>query len=465
MSDTSTIVTSCLCQPGSTGDIITGTSTCTLCNETTYKSTYGSDTCVSCPLWSISSIGSDDINDCECLLGFLGDPATTGSCIDIDECATNNGGCGTINICLNAPGTFTCLPIIDPSTIISLNGFTGSGSTGTLLADHVNGGQLFSTQLDSTGIDLDRVTSGSSIVDSLALVARGYLTLDNSLTHSSFNHGDEVITVNISISWGDCSSSFPSRVLAYYSSNITWITSTLWEITLPPGVGQNLCLSQVYCYSSPRMSQQICNYTTPSMPSSTTFSYPLPTLTGGTLTNGKTNTSVNAANTLGELVTMTGTNFLADTEHMLVYMGNSPAALYRYPCTLQTDMTSNTKIVCRTYNGGDGTGLVFTILAFNYNITGTDAYNYPAVPSIAWVEGCTTVNSSTTNALIASNCPTIGGSTITIHGDAFVAPLAAFINGDTCALIDFTLETITCQLAAGNTRFFNSPMHTSFPPS
>jgi hypothetical protein len=214
------------------------------------------------------------------------------------------------------------------------------------------------------------------------------------------------------------------------------------------GMGHNLCLSQSYCYQSSRMSSSLCSYVTP-VTSVVKFSYPLPTITAGTLTNGKMNTSVNAVNTLGELVTFTGTNFLADLLHMSIWLGDNPSALYRYPCTLQVDSTTNTQCVCRTANGGDGTGLVFTILAYNYNVTGTDTYNYPAVPMITYVEGCTTANSSTTGALVASNCPTVGGSIITIHGTSFVTPLAAFINGDTCALMDFTLEMIRCQIPAG----------------
>jgi len=40
--------------------------------------------------------------------------------VDIDECATNNGGCHTYASCSNTPGSFTCTCNI---------GYTGNGLT------------------------------------------------------------------------------------------------------------------------------------------------------------------------------------------------------------------------------------------------------------------------------------------------------------------------------------------------
>ena len=40
--------------------------------------------------------------------------------VDIDECATHNGGCDTHASCSNTPGSFTCTGNI---------GFTGNGIT------------------------------------------------------------------------------------------------------------------------------------------------------------------------------------------------------------------------------------------------------------------------------------------------------------------------------------------------
>ncbi len=47
---------------------------------------------------------------CECHEGFEPDPSSGGGdaslCIDVDECAEDNGGCD--DICVNKPGTFMC---------------------------------------------------------------------------------------------------------------------------------------------------------------------------------------------------------------------------------------------------------------------------------------------------------------------------------------------------------------------
>jgi hypothetical protein len=43
-------------------------------------------------------------------------------CIDIDECATNNGGCKVLTNCTNTPGSFVCS---NCPTGYSGNGYTG----------------------------------------------------------------------------------------------------------------------------------------------------------------------------------------------------------------------------------------------------------------------------------------------------------------------------------------------------
>ena len=41
---------------------------------------------------------------CICAEGFELEDVTT--CVDVDECEENNGGCD--HICVNKPGTYTC---------------------------------------------------------------------------------------------------------------------------------------------------------------------------------------------------------------------------------------------------------------------------------------------------------------------------------------------------------------------
>jgi cysteine-rich repeat protein len=62
---------------------------------------------------------------CQLESGWLcgGDPS---QCVDVDECATNNGGCDPLTACSNEPGTFSCSPC-PPSHL-------GDGSTGCAAA-------------------------------------------------------------------------------------------------------------------------------------------------------------------------------------------------------------------------------------------------------------------------------------------------------------------------------------------
>jgi len=52
---------------------------------------------------------------CACKSGFAGDGV---SCTDVDECASNHGGCAATADCINVPGSYTCR---------CREGFTGSG--------------------------------------------------------------------------------------------------------------------------------------------------------------------------------------------------------------------------------------------------------------------------------------------------------------------------------------------------
>ena len=45
---------------------------------------------------------------CECDDGYLDVQGDGSSCLDIDECATDNGGCDPLTECSNTPGSFTC---------------------------------------------------------------------------------------------------------------------------------------------------------------------------------------------------------------------------------------------------------------------------------------------------------------------------------------------------------------------
>lgn len=101
---------SCMCGSGFSG---TGTKTCDDINEcatdnggcdalTDCTNTAGGRTCSACPA------------------GYTGDGAT--GCVETNECNTNNGGCDALTTCTNTPGGRTCGAC--PS------GYTGDGASG-----------------------------------------------------------------------------------------------------------------------------------------------------------------------------------------------------------------------------------------------------------------------------------------------------------------------------------------------
>ena len=70
---------------------------------------------------------------CSCRAGYTGNPAA--GCIDIDECATNIGGCDPLATCINVAGGRTCGPC--PA------GYNGNGDSGCVDIDECatdNGG-------------------------------------------------------------------------------------------------------------------------------------------------------------------------------------------------------------------------------------------------------------------------------------------------------------------------------------
>lgn len=62
--------------------------------------------------------------ECSCISGYLGDGIT---CVDVNECDTNNGGCDALTTCTNTPGTRICGAC--PS------GYAGNGDEGCMDID------------------------------------------------------------------------------------------------------------------------------------------------------------------------------------------------------------------------------------------------------------------------------------------------------------------------------------------
>ncbi|XP_013400283.2 sushi, von Willebrand factor type A, EGF and pentraxin domain-containing protein 1 [Lingula anatina] len=78
--------------------------TCTACPPNTYKSDIFSSSCLPCPQNSETTGLGTSLQSCTCKTGYQGLPGT--HCQDVDECATNNGGCN--QECHNSKGSYSC---------------------------------------------------------------------------------------------------------------------------------------------------------------------------------------------------------------------------------------------------------------------------------------------------------------------------------------------------------------------
>jgi len=115
-----------------------------------------------------------------------------------------------------------------------------------------------------------------------------------------------------------------------------------------------------------------------------------------------------------------------------------------YPNSPSAGLTS---LSCLTA-AGVGSGYQFVVTALNQaSDPGTDTYNYVVPPVITRVQGCTDVGMAT------MDCPTSGGSILTLTGTAFGSAddsLAVLVGSVDCTGIVFTGgNNLTCTLQAG----------------
>ena len=92
----------CVCS----GGYVSAGGTCVDVNECV----AGTDGCDDSPDACVNTIGGFM---CVCPSGYMGNGVGLNGCQDIDECATNNGGCGAASAwtCMNTPGSFTCADV------------------------------------------------------------------------------------------------------------------------------------------------------------------------------------------------------------------------------------------------------------------------------------------------------------------------------------------------------------------
>lgn len=76
-------------------------------------------------------------------------------------------------------------------------------------------------------------------------------------------------------------------------------------------------------------------------------------------------------------------------------------------------------------------------------VSGTDVINYPGIPTIERVSGCSQNGNAT------YDCPTAGGVRITIAGTVFKRPMSVLVSGVACTQIVLDSELkLSCVLAA-----------------
>jgi hypothetical protein len=100
---------------------------------------------------------------CQCPAGYIGPAKGAAGCVDINECATNNGGCALLRACVNMPGSYSCGACA--------TGYTPSGSGGCADIDECdtnNGGCVNRACINTPGAvicstcDVGYETSGPS---------------------------------------------------------------------------------------------------------------------------------------------------------------------------------------------------------------------------------------------------------------------------------------------------------------
>lgn len=187
------------------------------------------------------------------------------------------------------------------------------------------------------------------------------------------------------------------------------------------------------------------------------FKYPAPTIKVKTLTLlgqnkcafGADPCQVKANDAVSEVLSMEGTNLMANQNLIKVEMYHASGSSTRYRANLIASTSSEIKAVFQTQDIGSGANLHFDLWAggvkatlapnptasptFNSgNPTLPDAYSYPDVPIVNTIEStdgkCTP---GAANKFI-ENCPTEGGNTISLTGEKFDTGAIVTVGGKVC---------------------------------
>ena len=164
--------------------------------------------------------------------------------------------------------------------------------------------------------------------------------------------------------------------------------------------------------------------------SSNQFRYPSPVLTPGSLyldqnapvlansSEGNLFAVVNlAANNSPRKLSFTGLHFGSDPGQAQVTYANADNS---FICSLVEEEStfSDSTITCETATGEPFSDYVFTVTVGEHNVTGVDVLRFLPQPSLTSVSGC---DDSTRIPNGTADCPTAGGTTLTLVGDGFAS--------------------------------------------
>ena len=249
------------------------------------------------------------------------------------------------------------------------------------------------------------------------------------------------------IAFGPAGSSVRPFNCSVYAASIYYSASaSLASCAVPDGVGANLTF---VVHAGLLASQE----------SADTLTYPAPTILSHSLRIGGLGAGSSCSTNNGSNVTVglssQGDSVCFDVRHvgtsvalLSVYYGQGgvwPTLCSQLLIGSRSPSTGTTTLSCVTAPGS-GTGYTFRVLALNsWSAAGTDVYNYITPPIVYRVRGC--VDNSTTNS--TSQCPTVGGSLLTIDGDLFAAGVSVSIGSLSCTAVSvLSVGQLTCLTPA-----------------
>lgn len=142
------------------------------------------------------------------------------------------------------------------------------------------------------------------------------------------------------------------------------------------------------------------------------------------------------------------TNFVNDFSLVRVRfgpLGNETV----FSCLFNQPLSTSKLVVCDVVKEKDteleGADLLFSLLLpGDLVVRGVDYYNFPQIPIVSSVSGCTMIGGKPTN------CPTVGGPKLTVMGKSFVEPVSVTVGGKNCLNQVRTNATyLTCDVPVG----------------